>query len=368
MPRCALLAAVAAALVMPAPSVAAPLRLNHLQVVGTHNSFHLEPSPAELRLLAGSGLVDTSVLEYSFAPLGVQLERQDVRQLELDLFADPAGGRYAEPRLRALAGEGPADPALWRPGTKVLHVQDYDYRTTCTTLVACLAEVRAWSDRHRGHVPVAVLLELRDQPLPRPVPATVPLRWTAARMDALEAEIRAVFPRDRLIVPDDVRGRHATLERAVRRRGWPRLARSRGRVMFLLDNTAQRLRRAYLSGHPSLAGRLLFTASRPGRPDAAFVKVNHPAGMNARRIRRLVRRGYVVRTRADADTREARARDPRRRRAALASGAHWVSTDYPAPGTAGRFGSPYAVRLGRPARCNPVTAPAGCRSSRLERR
>ena len=58
-----------------------------------------------------------------------------------------------------------------------------------------------------------------------------------------------------------------------------------------------------------------------------------------------MRRGYVVRTRADADTREARANDPGRARAALASGAQWVSTDYPAPGIAARFGATYAVRL-----------------------
>jgi hypothetical protein len=37
------------------------------------------------------------------------------------------------------------------------------------------------------------------------------------------------------------------------------------------------------------------------------------------------------------DTREARADDPRRRDQALASGAQWVSTDYPAPGIAARY-------------------------------
>ena len=41
--------------------------------------------------------------------------------------------------------------------------------------------------------------------------------------------------------------------------------------------------------------------------------------------------GYVVRTRADADTVEARSGDTTPRDAALASGAQWVSTDYPVP-------------------------------------
>ena len=344
------------------------VRINEIQVVGTHNSYHVEPSPAEKALRAAFGAVDETTLEYSFAPLPWQLDRQDVRQVELDLWADPQGGAYAGPRLRALAGGGPYAPAMARPGIKVLHIQDYDYRTTCLTFVACLRAIRSWSDAHRGHVPIAILLELKDEPLPPQIPATVPLTWTPERMDAIDAEIRSAFPRRRVIAPDDVRGRRATLEAAVLHRGWPALAGSRGKVMFLMDN-GEPYRSRYLAGHPSLRGRLLFTNSTPGQPDAAFIKENEPAGANLRRIRDEVRRGYVVRTRADADTREARTDVTRRRRRALASGAQWVSTDYPAPGIAARFGSDYRVRLPnrRPARCNPVAAPRSCRSARLDR-
>jgi hypothetical protein len=131
--------------------------------------------------------------------------------------------------------------------------------------------------------------------------------------------------------------------------------------MFLMANRDP-YRSRYLSGHPSLRNRVLFTNSAPGRADAAFVDVDDPRKAGAQRIRRLVRRGYMVRTRADADTVEARANDTRRATRALNSGAHWVSTDYPAPGMASRFASPYVVQLpsGSVARCNPVTAPASC--------
>ena len=344
------------------------VRINELQVIGTHNSYHVEASPAEKALRAGSGLVDETMFEYSFAPPPWQLDRQDVRQLELDLFADPQGGAYAAPRLRALAGEGPYAAEMARPGIKVLHTQDYDYRTTCLTLVACLRAVRSWSDAHRGHVPIAILLELKDAPLPPQIPATVPVPWTAELMDTIDAEIRSVFARRRIIAPDDVRGSRSTLEAAVLRDGWPALANSRGKVLFLMDN-GEPYRSSYLAGHPGLRGRLVFTNSVPGQPDAAFIKLNDPTGAGLGQIRDAVRRGYVVRTRADADTREARTGDPARSRLALASGAQWVSTDYPAPGIAARFGSSYAVRLpgDRPARCNPVTARRSCRSSRLDR-
>ena len=70
------------------PAAANPgLRINELQVIGTHNSYHVELSPAEKALRAGSGLVDETIFEYSFAPPPWQLDRQDVRQLELDLYA-----------------------------------------------------------------------------------------------------------------------------------------------------------------------------------------------------------------------------------------------------------------------------------------
>ena len=125
-----------------------------------------------------------------------------------------------------------------------------------------------------------------------------------------------------MITPDDVRGARATLEEAVLDDGWPTLGQSRGKVMFLMDNGGP-YRSRYLAGHPSLEGRVLFTNAEPGQPDAAFVKRNdaiadfdrHPA---------LVEQGYVVRTRADADTVEARTDDTTdpagRARAAARSG------------------------------------------------
>lgn len=346
---------------------AGELRLEHLQVVGTHNSYHQEASPAEQRVLDRAGVPGREALEYAFPPLARQLARHDVRQLELDVFADPEGGRYATPALRRLAGGGPHDLLMHAPGIKVLHIQDYDYRSSCFTLVACLTEIESWSASHPGHVPLTVLLELKDQPLPRGIRGTDPLPWTAVELDSLDAEIRSVFSPRQLIVPDDVRAGRLTLSSAVLAHRWPTLATSRGKVMLLMNDSGRRHRDAYLTGHPGLTGRVLFTTGRPGRPETAFVQVDDPRGRALKRIRRLARRGYLVRTRADADTREARTGDTRRRDAALRSGAHWVSTDYPARGMAARFGSSYAVSLGRPARCNPVTAPSRCRSARLER-
>jgi hypothetical protein len=339
------------------------LRLNEIQVIGTHNSYHVEASAAEKALRSQVDPEGELTLEYGHPVLAEQLSKENVRQLELDVFADPAGGLYANPLIRELTGGGPYDPVMRQPGFKVLHIQDVDYRSNCLTLHSCLTQLRAWSDVHRSHVPVAVLLELKDEPvvLPGAPPLTVPVLWNRSLMDALDAQIRSVFGPRRLITPDDVRGGQPTLESAVLRRGWPTLDASQGKVMFLMDN-AGAYRTTYLAGHPSLRGRVLFTNSTPGQPDAAFVEENDPTGANQGRIRSEVTAGYLVRTRADADTVQARTGDTTRRDLALASGAQWVSTDYPVPGLAARFGTSYVAQLpgGAVVRCNPVSAPPRC--------
>ena len=54
----------------------------------------------------------------------------------------------------------------------------------------------------------------------------------------------------------------------------------------------------YLQGHPNLRGRVLFTNAAPGKPDAAFTEENDGTEQE---IAALVRQGYLVRTRTDAE-------------------------------------------------------------------
>lgn len=344
------------------------LRINQIQVVGSHNSYKIEASPEESavrRSFIGDG---ENLMQYGHVPLGEQFADQGIRQIELDIFRDDEGGKYANPLLRAVAGHGAYDPAMSEPGTKVLHIQDVDYRSTCLTLVDCLEAIETWSDANPDHLPIAVLLELKDSLLDLgDIPVTIPDPWTAAAMDALDEEILGVVPRDGIITPDDVRGDHDTLEDAVTTDGWPTVDESRGKVMFLMDNGGG-YRTGYLQGHPTLEDRVLFTNASPGDPDAAFIKRNEPRGGNVAAIQALVEAGYVVRTRSDADTVEARENDTSARDAAFESGAQWVSTDYPVPEYAERFGTDFVVQIpgGGIARCNPVNAPAGCVDASIE--
>jgi Phosphoinositide phospholipase C, Ca2+-dependent len=327
------------------------VRLNQIQVVGSHNSYHIAPAPGVAALIAKASPKQAKALAYSHRPLAEQFSKLGIRQIELDVYPDRKGGRYAAPKayvtLKALRKDAGPDPdptgALKKPGLKVLHVPDVDYQTTAPTFVDALQQVRDWSRTHPKHVPIFVLVELKGQ-------ADEPFDGPA--LDGLDAEIRSVFQPSEFLSPDDVRGDHATLPEALRRQGWPTLDAARGKVMFALDNE-DAIRNRYLDGHPALKGRCLFVSVPANHPAAAWMKVND-AVTDFDRIQRLVRDGFLVRTRADADTTEARANDPSCRDKALASGAQFVSTDYAEPDFTL---SPYLVRLpgGVVARLNPVS-------------
>ena len=209
------------------------LRMNEIQVLGTHNSYHIQPRDGILELLAGFESVELiESLEYTALPLRDQLDK-GVRQLEFDIYADPAGGLYATRHILPLLGEDANSglPELDEPGMKVLHIQEIDFETRCLTLQICLNQIKEWSDEHTGHLPITVMIGAKDDPIPDllNLDFTVPVPFGPDEVDDIDEEIRAVFSSEKLITPDDVRGDYATLERSRARwqvadthwRSWP---------------------------------------------------------------------------------------------------------------------------------------------------
>jgi len=141
--------------------------LNHVQVLGTHNSYHVEPRPELLAALLAFDPMFHQI-EYTHPPLAQQFGDEGIRQIELDVYADPAGGLYAHRAGLAAIGEDPdsPDPAMYAPSFKVLHIQDIDFETRCLTFVDCLQDVKTWSDAHPGHLPIMILVEAEDEVLP----------------------------------------------------------------------------------------------------------------------------------------------------------------------------------------------------------
>src|SRR3954470_22257387 len=78
------------------------LKMNDLQVIGSHNSYKMAIAPAEMAMLRARNPKAADTLDYSHAPLTEQLN-DGARQLELDYVYDPQGGRYANPLGRKMA-------------------------------------------------------------------------------------------------------------------------------------------------------------------------------------------------------------------------------------------------------------------------
>jgi hypothetical protein len=352
-------------------STGSGLRLNQIQYMGAHNAYHREASDDEkkIQLAQDPGAVG---LFYSHASIPAQLEDQNIRAVELDLFPDPQGGLYTYPLIRKMAGKGPlTDPDLAKPGIKVLHWADFDYDTTCTSFVKCLTQVKTWSNANPDHAPIIIQLELKQSD-PRLVAAggVKAPPWDAGNLDSIDREIRSVFSDKQLLSPDDVRRPGLTLEQSVLTKGWPTLAESRGKVLFFFDNGgAGAIRDTYRAGKPNLEGRAVFTRGPEGEPDAAVTMVNDPRGANSAEIQRLVEKGYIVRTRSDEPMSTVLNGELSRVGVALDSGAQMVTTDFPVAGMAARYDSDFVAKLpgDTAVRCNPVSAPTWCRGNVSER-
>lgn len=294
------------------------LRINHLLMKGTHNSYHMRPDP----LLAVQW-------DYEHAPLDVQLGQQGVRQIELDIH--------------------------WRDEEKgflVHHIPAADEKSTCRTLPDCLAVIKGWSDAHRNHSVLIVLLEPKDD---------LDQEKIVGHYDDLDAAILAAIPRERIFTPDDMRRTHATLRETVTKDGWPTLGATRGRILFQLLDTGEH-RDGYMEGHPNLEDRLMFARGGEDQTWGLFSEFGNPI-TNEEKIRQRALDGYMVRT--FAVTREDGAEvGPAEVEAAVRSGAHFVSTDFPAKVTGQDVW--FDLAGGTPSRCNPVTAPPECTPEAIE--
>lgn len=337
--------------------------INAIQVVGTHNSYAIPADPRVMALMAPrlsafmakindmmlpaqraqmldehpGRLTDMAVsLDYVQMPLQAQL-RSGVRSIEIDLQPDPAGGTYADPLpYRQLRAQGVTDLApiyrdeLAKPGMKVLHVADLDFRSQCPTFRHCLTLMKQWSDATPNHSPVFVLLEPKLSGLDKAIPGATQIPpFDKAAFDEVDDSIRSILGRDKLFTPDDLRGDLPTLEAAALAKRWPTLGQARGKFLFLFLVPGMNLKAfaPYLDGRPSLQGRAAFVQGQAGMAHTAFMLFDNALTRGAE-IGDAVRKGYLVRTRADIDTVDARDGSGKRRDAALASGAQIISTDY----------------------------------------
>ena len=290
------------------------LTINQLQFVGSHNSYKKAMSPAHAETLRNTNPQAAAALEYEHIPLAEQLDL-GLRKLELDIFVLPQSGDFS-----------------------VGHVQVIDMNSHCDTLSLCLRQVRQWSDANASHVPIWISFNAKDSVI-NGLPE--PMAFTAEALADLDQLLEKALG-DRLIRPRDI----VNLQ-------WPELEQARGRIILILDEQGAK-RDLYLQDWQN---RPMFTNVSQEHPAAAIMIINDPVA-EQEKITRLVQQGFMVRTRADADTLEARRGDTTRRDAAFASGAQAISTDYYL--STNPFATDYTVQLPDDIRCNPVLTTGPC--------
>ncbi|MFN4243279.1 MAG: Ca2+-dependent phosphoinositide-specific phospholipase C [Tepidisphaerales bacterium] len=337
-----------------------PLPFNRVQLIGSHNSYKQAFDSALPELAKEMGR-DVSGIDYAHPPLIDQL-KLGLRQLELDLYHDPTGGRYAHPLLLKLLAQRqlparPFDPdgELRQPGLKVLHSHDLDFRTHHYTFASALRALRAFSELHPEHIPVVILLDLKYARNHLPG-ETEPLMFDESALAGIEATILEELGPGRVVRPDDLRRDAPDLRTAVTNLPWPTAGEWAGRFIFIMQEHAP-LTGTYSRMRPGLRGAVIFPDMPPDHPDAAFLILNDPvSGEEA--IRRRVQEGFFVRTRSDASTREMRGHDFRRFEAAQRSGAQAISTDYYLADW--RINPDFVIRFapGTYARPNPLFVPS----------
>ena len=310
-----------AIILLASAATASDLRMNDIQFIATHNSYHV--SVTDLPKDHPNYRDKTSPeWDYTHPPLDIQLDR-GIRGFELDVFYQEAGYFLVQ------------------------HVPMLDNGTSCDRFVDCLTAIRDWSLAHPTHVPIIAHIEVKDSRRSGPGPI---LEVNRPELDIMEAEIRSVFEPEHLIEPDDIRGDYATVNEAITTDGWPLLDDMRGKVAIVLHNRG-RHREEFLKGDPTITGRAMFNFAVPGEPDAAFLIRDNPTGKD---VPDLVRQGYIIRTRAGSPA------NPDRVRAAFASGGHLVSTDNPPGVPHEETGEIVAFEGGATVRCNPVSRSEPC--------
>jgi hypothetical protein len=290
------------------------LTVADVQAIGTHNSYHIEPD---------------EVLDASHAYTQPELDAQadlGVRAFELDVHLGEDGA------------------------FQVFHLPTIDPLSHCPLFADCLRTLLDWSYAHPCHSPFTVWIEPKDDL----DAAAVGLQPLEGHMTELDAAVTAVWPRERLITPDDVRGDHATLSEGVAA-GWPTLAESRGKMLLAILDREDR-RAEYLDGAPSLEGRVLFvTGDTADDPFAAVFKIDDAVNDIAL-LQPLVAANYLVTSNVDSAA-DDDATNTARFDGSLAAGPNYLASDQVAPVE----GSAYLAELpdGSP-RCHPARVPEGC--------
>ncbi len=336
-------------LFLPMPSYAQEVedvRVNQIQMKGTHNSYHVLRPFHPYRILPiwmGESFLPW---DYEHDDMATQLGQHGVRSIELDIH--------------------------YRKGKfPVYHIYGLDDGSNCEDLEVCLSEIRDWSDENPDHHVLMLYIEPKDRDDPKDLALR---RFVADHFDELEAVIMDSLGADKVYTPQQFRGEYDSLLDRVAAEGWPTVDETRGMVMVVWNDPDED-RDHYLEYGDDIPSNLVMFLRSTREEifegehynyDGVFTSIDD-AKEEEDQANLLIEMGFIVRTSADdrgLKGDQARKGDRSLADAALKSGAQIVTTDI--PNKHEDFEYWLDIPDGRPSRCNPVNAPDGCISELIE--
>jgi len=324
------------------------LRLNQYKILASHNSYKKHPNSKVIKFLSKfkkqlGASNDPEQMDYGHVSLPEQFDNYNIRGIEIDVNYDPKGGLYRKRKVNKLIfglKQKIKDPIMKELGFKVLHIADVDYETNYLTFKQVLNELKTWSLANPNHTPIFVNIESKgfnpgdESGFLRFLGFKRALQFNAQAFSDLDKEILEILPADKIFKPADLKANYSNIKERLTNEGWPLLSDCLGKIIFILEGNNQNLYEQIGMNRP------MFVYNPPNGDNTAFVVKNDPIG-NEKEIEVLTQK-YIVRTRSDAGTLEARANDYTRLNAAIQSGAQIISTDYYKPDT--RLGN-FVIKL-----------------------
>lgn len=316
------------------------LPLNQLRTLASHNSYKQKPKPKLQHFMNSiKGRLgeenDPIQLEYEHELLSVQLDSFDVRGFELDVYADPEGGKYYKRRVngfvRGLKKRSKIEE-LKEPGFKIIHIADIDYETNYITFKSALKELVEWSRANPDHLPLFINVEAKGNAMGdesgflRFIGFQRAIKYDSCIYSLLNDELTSFVPEDQLLKPSEIKMGYNSIRERIEKAGWPTVGEMRGKLFFILEGNNDEWYARQLNRGKDFP---MFVYGSTDDKMSLFVKRNDPIG-NESEILELTK-DFIVRTRSDVGTLEARSNDEGRKKAAIESGAQIISTDYYRP-------------------------------------
>ena len=244
------------------------IKLNEIQMIASHNSYKKRGTAlGKLFIGLGSDFRESNALKYGYKDFTAQFEA-GIRSMEIDL------------RMR-------------KTSFMLTHVPLVDNSSVAPDFAMALDEIKLFSDHNPNHVPIIILMEIKDDwmILDHALQVIGPDQLTLLNQLLIDKL------GDILFMPNEMLEADKTLLETVQSTGWPSVQSLLGKVIFVLH--PGNFTSPYYELDESLESQAMFLAVyKTGIAEdyASFVVHNE---IDVESISDLVDQGFMVRTRID---------------------------------------------------------------------